>query len=64
VVVLLGGREGLGRQVARRCHLVVTVSPDDAWDEVMLGQWRRVVEVLEARRRASAGPGEPAGGRR
>jgi hypothetical protein len=63
VVVLLGGREGLGRHLARRCHLVVTVSPDDAGDEVMLGQWRRVVEVLEARRRAAAGPGEPAGGR-
>jgi 23S rRNA (guanosine2251-2'-O)-methyltransferase len=59
VVVLLGGREGLGRQVARRCHLVVGVPAGAPGDELLVEQWRRVADVLDTRRRAAAGgPGE------
>jgi tRNA G18 (ribose-2'-O)-methylase SpoU len=63
VLVLLGGAQGLGRQMARRCHVVVGVPSDEGGDRTLLGQWRRVAVELEARRRAAAGPGEPAGGR-
>jgi 23S rRNA (guanosine2251-2'-O)-methyltransferase len=59
VVVLLGGREGLGRQVARRCHVVVEGPAGGPGDEPLLEQWRRVADVLDTRRRAAAGgPGE------
>jgi hypothetical protein len=58
VVVLLGGRQGLGRQVANRCHAVGAIAPDEAvWGSVLLAQWRRCAPLLELRRLRAGGQG-------
>jgi tRNA G18 (ribose-2'-O)-methylase SpoU len=61
VVVLLGGRQGLGRQVANRCHAVGSIPADEAvWGSVVLAQWHRCAALLEPRRLRTGGRG-PAG---
>jgi tRNA G18 (ribose-2'-O)-methylase SpoU len=58
VVVLLGGRQGLGRQVANRCHAVGSIAAHEAvWGSVLLAQWRRCAPLLELRRLREGGPG-------